>query len=182
MNWEIVITILISVAAVAAAYFFYGLWERRHGHDSMHEPQEKADDAIRPLIGLANPMREVESIDDINSAVGCDMRRPDGAEDEEYFVIWTVSPMGDYRFSLAGRRYCLRAAKTEEDITGVYVSDGTLTEALGGRSGAEPVMIEGHSFMRVFRGDMQYALYSDDAELRELAEAARALKLDNTAN
>ena len=179
MDWakagQIALKILIPALLVAASFFFYDLWERRHGHDSMHKPKENADDPSTPVVGLANPMRRMESIEDINSAVGCNMQRAADASDEQFFVFNTKPPLGDYRFTLEGRSYCLRASRTEDDITGVYVSGGTLTDAAGAMREVEPVIIEGSCFTRFFRGDMQYALTSSDAELAGFRSVAQSL-------
>lgn len=182
MDWakagHTALTILIPVALVALTFFLYDLWERRHGHDSMHKPKDNAESPRTPVVGLANPMRAVESVGDINSAVGCNIHAPEGAEDEKFFVFRIDPPLGDYRFTLNGRHYCLRASRTEDDITGVYVSNGTLTEAAGASREIGPVMIEGNCFTRFFRGDMQYALTSSDAELGEFGRTAKSLAND----
>lgn len=107
-----------------------------------------------PTTQLANPMQEKNSLDEINAAAGTDIQRPLGFElsNEKYFVINTDTPVADYRFSIGENDYTFRAAKTTEDISGVYGDIGTLT----------------HWFI----DDVQYSLFSesdDDFQLRQIA-------------
>ena len=90
----------------------------------------KNEEPEEPVVGpgTTNPVTEVASLDEINAATGCNMEKPGvmGVSDEQFFTInagdYTI---GEYRFTVAGVNYTLRAAATTEDISGVYVGEGT---------------------------------------------------------
>jgi len=107
-----------------------------------------------PSNQMINPMQEKASLDEINAAAGTDIQRPLAFElsNEKYFVINTDVPVADYRFSIGGNDYTFRAAKTTEDISGVYGDIGVLT----------------HWYI----DDVQYSLFcgnEDNAQLRQIA-------------
>ena len=106
---------------------------------------------------IPNPLSEVDSVDDINSRIGCRIKNMESAESESYVVISGETELGQYTFSVDGAEYTLRAAKTTDDISGVYTSDGTLGDT------AEPDSItecdDGAYYEKWFDGDMQYSLY-----------------------
>ena len=106
-----------------------------------------------PSVQMVNPMQEKNSLHEINVAAGTDIQRPLAFElsNEQYFVINTDIPVADYRFSIGGNDYTFRAAKTTEDISGVYGDIGILTHWY----------IDG----------VQYSLFSekgDDYQLRQI--------------
>lgn len=106
---------------------------------------------------IPNPLTEVASVDDINSRIGCSIKSLESAESESYVVIAGETELGQYSFSVDGAEYTLRAAKTADDISGVYTSNGTLGDF------AEPDSItecdDGTYYEKWFDGDMQYSLY-----------------------
>ena len=106
---------------------------------------------------IPNPMTEVASADEINSRIGCFMKSLDGAEEEKYTVFSGETELGEYRFSVDGAEYVLRAAKTAGDISGVYTAEWLLGDIV------EPDTVkdcgEGVFYEKWFDGDMQYSLY-----------------------
>ena len=93
-----------------------------------------------PAAGMPNPMTAYDSLDDVNKAVGGNLCGPGamGVSDEAFFVINGGSfKIGEYQFKMNGYEYCLRCAKTVEDISGVYLSGGEGTAFSGIRIAAE---------------------------------------------
>lgn len=109
---------------------------------------------------IPNPMTEVASADEINSRIGCFIKSLDGAEEEKYTVFSGETELGEYRFSVDGAEYVLRAAKTAEDISGVYTAEGLLGDIV------EPDTVKDCSeevfYEKWFDGDMQYSLYGSN--------------------
>lgn len=167
MDRYVVIIILLAVIAASSAYCIY--WHKKNGRVSSKEAK-----APLAAVGLPNPLRKVESIEEVNSAVGCKMQRANAAEDESFNIINTVPPLGWYRFTVNGVRFNLRACAKDEDISGVYLRGGTLTDAFEGRSDADTAAVDGFRFLRRFDGDMQYVLWACGASIEEFSAGAEA--------
>lgn len=110
--------------------------------------------AGEPEMGVVNPMKEMASLDDINAAAGTEIQKPQAFRitNEEFFIINSDVPVADYRFSIGDAKYTFRAAKTYDDISGVYGDAERLT--------------------RWYKGDVQYSLYvqnGSDGEMRAIA-------------
>lgn len=79
--------------------------------------------------GLANPMVDYNSLDEINEIAGVNIVHPGvmGVTDESFSVI--SGKIAQYRFTLAGYDYCFRASKTlNEEISGIYINGGLAFE------------------------------------------------------
>ena len=167
-NYAIVLTIVLA-AAVVGLFIASGKRDRqKYSARPSDLPSENKKTGSGGLCGMPNPIRELSTAEEVNEAVGCKIKKLPDAEDERFSIITTEPVLGQYDFTYGGARYTLRASRTEGDITGVYVSGGTLTDTLTSRE-VGPTEIEGCRFMRFFRGDMQYTLYSPDAELASFA-------------
>ena len=109
---------------------------------------------------IPNPMTDVSSVEDINSRIGCSMKKFEGAADESFTVFTMGTELGQYDFFIDDAKYTLRAAKTTEDLSGVYTSEGLLGDLV------EPDVIkdcgDGAFYEKWFDGDMQYSLYGID--------------------
>ena len=99
-------------------------------------------------------MTEVAAADEINSRIGCFMKSLDGSEEEKYTVFSGETELGEYRFSVDGAEYVLRATKTAGDISGVYTAEGLLGDIV------EPDAVKDCG-EGVFY-DMQYSLYGSN--------------------
>lgn len=80
-------------------------------------------------IGMANPMVEYSSLEEINEQVGVHLIKPGvmGVTNEKYFVI--DGKIAEYDFEVNGGKYCLRASSVlEDDISGVYLGEKTMFE------------------------------------------------------
>lgn len=109
--------------------------------------------------GMPNPMTEVASLDELNAAAGCNLVKPGvmGVSDEKFFTIncgdYTI---GEYQFTVAGVNYTLRAAATTEDISGVYVGEGTAFPEV--KEGVDIVETEEVKLARWFNLNGQHVL------------------------
>lgn len=123
-----------------------------------------------PEVGMQNPMTEYTSLDDVNKAVGGNLCGPAamGVSDEAFFVINAGSyKLGEYRFKMNGCEYCLRCAKTPEDISGIYLSggEGTAFSETGDADADDAIQFNSddtYKCARWFVGDMQYVLSAND--------------------
>ncbi len=112
-------------------------------------------------VGLANPMEQMENLEAINAKIGCSMHTPEGffTENESFFVINTQPTVGQYRFDAEGITYTLRAAATKEDISGVYLTDGTFGQ-VADQTGSDTLTFAEGQCSRWFVGEIQYTLHS----------------------
>lgn len=135
--------------------------------DPEPEVTDNADAQEEGMVGMQNPMTEYTSLDDVNKAVGGNLCGPAamGVSDEAFFVIDGGSyKLGEYRFKMNGCEYCLRCAKTPEDISGVYLSGGEGT-AFGEAAEDDGIQINSddeYKCARWFAEDMQYILTVND--------------------
>lgn len=114
-----------------------------------------------PSVGLANPMEQMETLEAINAKIGCAMHPPEGfsTENESFYVINTQPNVGQYRFDADGITYTLRAAATKEDISGIYLTDGTFGQ-VADQTGSDTLTFDEGQCTRWFVGGMQYTLHS----------------------
>ena len=73
------------------------------------------------MTQIANPVRPVDGPEDF-AELGFAVYAPDGAEEAEYSVIDGDIPIAQVDFTLDGAHYTYRSARTEEDISGLYVN------------------------------------------------------------
>lgn len=80
-------------------------------------------------IGMPNPVKGYESLQDVNSMTGGNLVKPDiaGIEDTSFDVIDGEYQVGEYNFEADGNKYCFRFASVDlsQDISGLYY-DGPL--------------------------------------------------------
>jgi len=118
--------------------------------------------------GIANPIVEVTGTDDF-VPLGLTITAPDDAEDARYSII--SGTVAQIDFTYAGRTYTYRAAKTVDDISGVYETFDPETESIELDAGdfvAEIVISyidggDGGALARWYYVDTQYTLYTPDA-------------------
>lgn len=127
---------------------------------------------------IPNPILERESLDAVNEATGAAMKRPDGltVEEESYSTIESGEVvLGQYSFTYNGVQYTLRAAKTQEDISGVWQDSQTLGDAADGEATAMETE-DGGLWSRWFDGDVQYSLYAQGAAADDFTAVYDALR------
>lgn len=147
------IVIFLVLATVLAA----GCVKKHAPHELT--PEEQAD--------IADPRAELTSIDQVNAACGAKILRLETATNEVFAIIAGEYMLGEYSFTAGGADYVLRAAKTEEDITGVEAI-GALPEA-GSKGEVEPTAFGGGVWSRWFDGEVQYTLVSENADIEQFA-------------
>lgn len=115
-------------------------------------------------VGIANPIVEYDTLDEINAMVGSELAEPDADElsDVSYTVI--DGAIAQYQFTTDGVCYTYRAAQDpEEDISGVYSGEGLLIDNLDDEGYAADE--QGKIFAWTVEKDgaiLQYVLYAED--------------------
>ena len=119
------------------------------------EGEEAASD------GMPNPIVSYQSLDEINAVVGCALVAPAdySITDETYSVIGGT--VAEYTFLMDGLRFTVRAARTTDDISGIYVGDGTASDLIPADDPYAIVEANGGLYTRWFLGGMQYSLYAE---------------------
>lgn len=86
------------------------------------------ENAEENVIGMPNPMKTCESLEEINAAAGTNLMKPGvmGVSDEKFFTITgSEYTIAEYRFNLNGIEYTIRGAAATEDISGYYIDGKT---------------------------------------------------------
>ena len=133
---------------------------------------------VAPQTGntmVVNPIQQKASLDEINDAIGCNLKNPVGftVSDERFSVI--TGTIGEYRFTIDGISYTLRASAAKDDISGVYVDGKTLGEAANAsESGvADTIIFAEGMWTRWFDGDMQYSFLSSETGTQDTSTLYR---------
>ena len=133
--------------------------------------QAAEENSYDESLGIANPITEYASLEEINEITRGSLCRPPvmGVTDESYSVI----DCGDYKvaqydFSVNGIPYCYRFANgVVEDISGIYENGGTLFDAVA-TDVDEVKAFDGGKAARHFNIDGQYVIsVKDDGALDE---------------
>lgn len=139
------------------------------GTDSTDTASDAASDNTDggALVGMPNPIEEFASVEAINIEAGTHLTKTAllKLSEETYNTINNNDYLiAEYDFTGEGHKYCFRAAATTEDISGIYVSAGTIFD---GAPGPDAIIeAEGTKAARWFEGDVQYVLsVTDDASL-----------------
>lgn len=116
-------------------------------------------------VGMANPVTECDSLDELNELLGCHLQSPGvmGVEDEAYRLISTgeLFDIGEYCFRVNGMHYCYRfCANYDDDISGVWKDGSTVFQ--GQVRETEYAAADGMKLARWANVDGQYALCVTD--------------------
>lgn len=112
----------------------------------------------------ANPMTAVDSLEELSEMGNCAMIKPEGVEitDEAFYMIEGEPQIFEYSFKVDGIECFLRFADADidQDISGIYVKDGTLFEGAEG----ERIYIENDDLkaQRWVTVDGQYVFVAKD--------------------
>lgn len=114
-------------------------------------------------VGLPNPIVNVESVDEINRMVGCNIKSVqnvyDGIAEEGFTVINGEPKIGEYRYTYQGIPVVIRAGITESDISGIYMTGSTTPDTYLTESNPYAVVDTGYGlWTRWFAGGMQYSI------------------------
>lgn len=131
--------------------------------ESSSVPEESVESG--EFVNMVGP-QPIESLTLLNGKIGCKMVKPEGFEFEveKYYLIDASPKIAEYQFKIDGCDYTFRASKTSNDITGVYIDEGLLSDTVDAGSKVLPTAVStGGFWARWFDGEMQYVLYSDNA-------------------
>jgi len=128
--------------------------------------EEKKDEPV--ISGVPNPNVSYNSLEEINKIVGCKLAGTGamGTSDESYTVI--SEKIAQYCFTIGGAEYTYRAAKTTDDICGIYYNEGTAFSAIEPAEKLTVLALGEGMVGRWFDGEMQYSLYKDCSKTGEL--------------
>ena len=126
---------------------------------------------------IANPVTEQQSLDEVNKAAGTHLVRAEGAADEKFSTISGDPVVGQYIFTLDGQEYTFRAAKTTQDISGVWVEGKTLGDRADSMTDSGSFVMAGEDFhwARWYDGEVQYSLYTGEMDANAYADVELAL-------
>lgn len=154
-------------------------------------PQE--DPAKEVSAGMASPITEYASLDEINSIMGSRLSTPGvaGAEDVCYLIIDCDDySIAEYQFKVNGNLFserCAAAAGPDIDISGVWTDGGTVFEDSEGGE-LEFASSDEYKCARWFTVDGQYVLTLKEGNMdmdtfmgitEEFVQAANPNQLDN---
>lgn len=128
---------------------------------------------------MANPMTEYDELSKVNELCGMKLTGPAvmGKSDEAYFVTDCGDyQIGEYRFSLNGANFVLRGAKTQDDISGIYINGAS---AFQGMEGDATISTPEYRLARWFTDDGQYVLITEEnSELSAEQFASMEMELE----
>ena len=127
---------------------------------------------------IANPVAEQQSLEAANNAAGTHLVQAEGATGEQFSTISGDPVVAQYQFTLDGQEYTFRAAKTTQDISGVWEEGKTLGDRADELSGSGSVFVmagEDFHWARWFDGEVQYSLYTGEMDANTFADVELAL-------
>lgn len=120
--------------------------------------EEPAKD--EPIMGMANPMVEYDSLEEINEKVGVQIVTPGimGKDNEKFFVI--SDNLAQYNFDLNGYSFTIRGSKkTDVDISGIHDKNNVF------EPGQDTTIYLNDCYIdRFYDGDIQYTIVCDNPE------------------
>ena len=124
---------------------------------------EGEDTSTEEIVGIPSPLTEVASVDELNAAVGCCIFTLDPENnpvaDDRFTLIDAEPQIAEYSFTWDGHPATLRAAVTQEDISGIYMDDGKMPCDHLTETDPYAILDTGYGFWtRWFLGGMQYSL------------------------
>ena len=133
------------------------------------EPESSNDAAGVELVGMPNPMAEMDSVEAVNREVGCYIRTMkdmnEKVTDESFTVIRGEPKIGQYSLLIGGIPITVRAGITEGDISGIYMSDGTMPGDHLTEQDPYAIVDTGYGvWTRWFVGGMQYCILAGDGK------------------
>ncbi len=82
------------------------------------ESETASEETGEMLVGIPNPVVPADGPEGIKKVVGFAVKAPEGAENARYSVI--SKKIAQIDFELDGKSYTFRAAKSDEDFSGLY--------------------------------------------------------------
>lgn len=131
---------------------------------SVEEVVENVAEEVIDGVGIANPVHTVDSLEALNDMYQICLTKPSvmGVTDETFsYIDSSDAPIAQYTFAVNGVEYIYRCASTVNDISGMWVSNGTLFDSLEGEG---TVDIDGIKGARWFTLEGQYCLYVPEGD------------------
>lgn len=150
-----IIAMLLCTSLVAAM----GITGCSKSEQPAPEPQQQ-EPQQEQSSGMANPMTEYSSLDEINALNGGGLIKifPD-ATDEKFFGIDNGDVViAQYDFKVGDREFTFRCAPVQEDISGQYLDGKTMFYDSEAFKGMQERYTSEVYVGRWFAGDMQYTL------------------------
>lgn len=163
-NIKKIIAIAACAAVVAAAvptviHLSQGTNPEKNDSTSVSNSTSQTTEDMNQVV---SPYTDYSDISSVNEAAGTAIKESTLSDITEvgYNTIDNVSFLiAQYSFDYNGISYTVRAAKTEDDISGIYVEDGTISSKTADETIIE---IEGTYFVRWFENGIQYNLFASD--------------------
>ncbi len=163
-NIKKIIAIAACAAVVAAAvptviHLSQGTNPEKNDSTSVSNSTSQTTEDMNQVV---SPYTDYSDISSVNEAAGTAIKESTLSDITEvgYNTIDNVSFLiAQYSFDYNGISYTVRAAKTEDDISGIYVEDGTISAKAADETIIE---IDGTYFVRWFENGIQYNLFASD--------------------
>ena len=163
-NIKKIIAIAACAAVVAAAvptviHLSQGTNPEKNDSTSVSNSTSQTTEDMNQVV---SPYTDYSDISSVNEAAGTVIKESTLSDITEvgYNTIDNVSFLiAQYSFDYNGISYTVRAAKTEDDISGIYVEDGTISAKAADETIIE---IDGTYFVRWFENGIQYNLFASD--------------------
>lgn len=163
-NIKKIIAIAACAAVVAAAvptviHLSQGTNSEKNDSTSVSNSTSQTTEDMNQVV---SPYTDYSDISSVNEAAGTAIKESTLSDITEvgYNTIDNVSFLiAQYSFDYNGISYTVRAAKTEDDISGIYVEDGTISSKTADETIIE---IDGTYFVRWFENGIQYNLFASD--------------------
>ena len=163
-NIKKTIAIAACAAVVAAAvptviHLSQGTNPEKNDSTSVSDSTSQTTEDMNQVV---SPYTDYSDISSVNEAAGTAIKESTLSDITEvgYNTIDNVSFLiAQYSFDYNGISYTVRAAKTEDDISGIYVEDGTISAKAADETIIE---IDGTYFVRWFENGIQYNLFASD--------------------
>ena len=163
-NIKKIIAIAACAAVVAAAvptviHLSQGTNSEKNDSTSVSNSTSQTTEDMNQVV---SPYTDYSDISSVNEAAGTAIKESTLSDITEvgYNTIDNVSFLiAQYSFDYNGISYTVRAAKTEDDISGIYVEDGTISAKAADETIIE---IDGTYFVRWFENGIQYNLFASD--------------------
>ena len=163
-NIKKIIAIAACTAVVAAAvptviHLSQGTNPEKNDSTSVSNSTSQTTEDMNQVV---SPYTDYSDISSVNEAAGTAIKESTLSDITEvgYNTIDNVSFLiAQYSFDYNGISYTVRAAKTEDDISGIYVEDGTISAKAADETIIE---IDGTYFVRWFENGIQYNLFASD--------------------
>lgn len=172
------IALSLVIILVLATFVMFGC-STKQSNGTKESTKEESISTEDVSAGLANPIEDVKSLDEVNKGAGVNMKET-GIKDCTYQIINGTFKIGQILFNYNNAEYTYRGAKSEGDISGVYILVDGESKPLGDVSIKDQTPIEvgeGELYARWFGEDKaQYSLYAKGATAEDFQKIYETVK------